>query len=220
MPAPEMTVSEDERWLLSYYRSSEIAGAVFFGRLARTLPSGPIQADVTRHFADEANHARYWTDCLETLGVSPMRVGEAYQDRYLDEAGLPANLIEILSVTYVFERRVVEHYRRHLAAPGLRPVVSSTLRRILRDEGWHLHWVRSALDELAERHGRDVVEAALDHFVAADRAVYASAVDEHDARLQILRPDLRAPQRHPFSDHGSSDHEPDRWEADHAHEHI
>ena len=49
-------VAENELWLLSYYRSSEINGALFFGRVARTV-RGPLQVDVTHHFADEANHA-------------------------------------------------------------------------------------------------------------------------------------------------------------------
>src|SRR5262249_37702424 len=46
-------VTENELWLLSYYRSSEINGALFFGRVARTI-RGPLQVDVTHHFADEA----------------------------------------------------------------------------------------------------------------------------------------------------------------------
>ena len=32
-----MTLAENDRWLLSFYRSSEINGALFFGRIARAV---------------------------------------------------------------------------------------------------------------------------------------------------------------------------------------
>ena len=34
-----MTLPEHELWMLSFYRTSEISGALFFGRLARSLTS-------------------------------------------------------------------------------------------------------------------------------------------------------------------------------------
>ena len=58
-------MSENELWLLSYYRESEITGALYFGRLAKVLKPGPIQCDMTRHFADESMHAARWTACIE-----------------------------------------------------------------------------------------------------------------------------------------------------------
>ena len=61
---PDPPLSENELWLLSFYRTSEISGSLFFGKLARTLRPGPIQIDMTKHFADEANHAWYWTECI------------------------------------------------------------------------------------------------------------------------------------------------------------
>ena len=66
-----------ERWLLSFYRASEISGALFFGRLANVIRDPRVQLDLTRHFADESQHARWWTDCMDTLGVRPMKAGMA-----------------------------------------------------------------------------------------------------------------------------------------------
>jgi len=66
-----VALSDDELFVLSYYRSSEINGSLFFGRLARVLRPGPVQHDLTKHFADEAQHAWYWTDCLDRLGARP-----------------------------------------------------------------------------------------------------------------------------------------------------
>ena len=50
-----------ERWLLSFYRSSEISGALFFGRLANVIRDPRVQLDLTRHFADESQHARWFS---------------------------------------------------------------------------------------------------------------------------------------------------------------
>src|ERR1700745_2931425 len=74
-----MSLTDNDRWLLSYYRSSEINGALFFGRIARTVRAGKLQAQVTHHFNDEASHAAYWTDCINDLGASPDKLRESYQ---------------------------------------------------------------------------------------------------------------------------------------------
>ncbi len=84
-PAPPL--AENELWLLSYYRSSEINGALFFGRVARTV-RGPLQVDVTHHFSDEANHARYWTACIDNLGRTAIKQNRSYQDQYLESANI------------------------------------------------------------------------------------------------------------------------------------
>jgi demethoxyubiquinone hydroxylase (CLK1/Coq7/Cat5 family) len=184
--SPPTPLSADDRWLLSYYRSSEIAGAMFFGRIARIVRPGPLQADVTHHFADEANHARYWTDCLRDLGTEPLKLRGAYQDQYLEAAGVPANLLEVLAVTQVFEKRVIGQYRRHLAFPGTHPRVRHTLSQIMDDERWHLRYVREALRDQAARHGDATVDEALARFAAADDEVYAKTVREYGERISYL----------------------------------
>lgn len=179
-------LTEDEVWLLSFYRVSEISGSLLFGRLASALRPGPVQGDMTRHFADEAQHAWYWTSCLKELGVRPLKVEACYQDRYLEAAGLPANLMEILALTQVFERRVIGQYLFHARAAALHPSVSATLARISKDERWHITWVRDALSALEPGYGRDHIAATLRRYANADRQVYGETLDEHADRVSRL----------------------------------
>ncbi len=179
-------LDENLRWLLSFYRHSELTGAAFFGRLAANLKPGSIQMDMTRHFADEAQHARLWTDCLARLGAEPLKLGNAYQDRYLSTAGLPTNLMEVLAITQVFEQRVVRQYARHRRAHNLPVPVLETLDQIIDDERWHIRWVRDALVSLEPRFGRDEIEKTLERFKAADREVYGDALAEHGERVAFL----------------------------------
>ena len=179
-------IGENELWIVSFYRVSEISGALFFGKLARTLRPGPIQVDMTKHFADEAQHAWYWTECARRLGAEPLHLADAYQDRYVAACGLPANLMEVLAITQVFERRVIGQYERHSRAPDLDPVIAETLERIKRDEVWHIQWVREALSAMESEYGREEIESALRRFRRADREVYRETTAEHEQRLANL----------------------------------
>jgi len=186
-----MSLSDDELFLLSYYRSSEINGSLFFGRLARVLRPGPVQHDLSKHFADEAQHAWYWTQCIDRLGARPIKLADAYQDRYLEAAGVPMNLMEVLSITLVFERRVINQYSRHMAATTVNPEVAATISRIMEDEKWHVQWVRDALVGMEERYGKEHVAETLTRYREADREVYAQTLTEYESRLGFLtRPEL------------------------------
>ncbi|MCQ4040711.1 ferritin-like domain-containing protein [Streptantibioticus rubrisoli] len=180
------TLSENDLWLLSFYRSSEINGALFFGRVARTLRGGPLQADVTHHFADEANHAKYWTRCIEDLGYNAEKLSGAYQDQYLEAVGLPANLMEVMAITQVFEKRVIGQYHRHLRAPETHPRVRQTIETIMEDERWHVKYVRDALQEMAKKYGQQLVDDTLARFTAADEEVYAKTLAEYGERIAFL----------------------------------
>ncbi|MBW3626186.1 MAG: ferritin-like domain-containing protein [Actinobacteria bacterium] len=181
-----MALADDERWLLSYYRTSEINGSLFFGRLARALKPSPIQHDLTKHFADEAQHAWYWTDCLDRLGTRPIKLSEAYQDQYLEAVGLPANLMEIMAITLVFERRVINQYAKHLSVADVRVEVRETIGRIMEDERWHVQWVRDALTGMEEQFGKDHITDTLRRYREADQEVYAHTLAEHEGRLGFL----------------------------------
>ncbi|BFU44886.1 ferritin-like domain-containing protein [Krasilnikovia sp. MM14-A1004] len=180
------TAGDSQRWLLSFYRISELSGALFFGRLARAQRPGPVHSDLTRHFADEAQHARYWTDCLEQLGEKPQPLGAAYQDQYLAATGLPANLMEVLAITSVFEQRVMRQYARHLTVPDQHPLVTQTLRKIMEDERWHVKWVREELIAMEPEYGKDHIAATLRRMTEADEAVYAATLAEHADRVEFL----------------------------------
>lgn len=181
-----MTVDDNELWVLSYYRASEISGSLFFGRLARSIKAGPIQRDMTRHFSDEALHAWYWSSCIERLGAQPLNLKEAYQDQYLAAAGMPVNVMEVLAITQVFERRVIHQYARHGRVSGLNPIVRDTLQRIMADEKWHIEWVGKALRALEKDYGKALIEQTLTRLRAADQEVYRKTMQEHDERIQHL----------------------------------
>lgn len=185
-------ISENELWMLSFYRMSEISGSLFFGRLARSMKAGPIQNDMTKHFADEAQHAYLWTSCLEKLDVKPIRIKSAYQDQYLEAAGMPVNLMEVLAITQIFERRVISQYAVHSQVEGLDPLIRETLMRIMEDEKWHIEWIRKALHDMEKQYGRDLVETTVERFRKADREVYKQTLAEHGERINdILRANVR-----------------------------
>jgi demethoxyubiquinone hydroxylase (CLK1/Coq7/Cat5 family) len=193
MGGERVSLSENDLWLLSYYRSSEINGALFFGRVARTVKAGKLQAEVTHHFADEANHARYWNDCINDLGADPLKLREGYQDEYLRTIGVPANLMEVMAITQVFEKRVIGQYRQHLQTPGLHPRVRQTIEQIMVDERWHIQYVRDALQEMEGRYGAETVAATVAKFTAGDEEVYAKRLAEYGERIVYLRDSRQEP---------------------------
>jgi bacterioferritin (cytochrome b1) len=179
-------LSENELWILSFYRVSEISGALFFGRLARSMQPGRSQEDMTKHFSDEAVHAWYWTDGIQRLDAKPLKLDVAYQDQYLTAAGMPVNMMEILAITQVFERRVMNQYKRHSQVPGMHPVECQTIARIMRDERWHIKWIREALKEMEPEYGKDHVNTTLKRYMQADLEVYRKTMAEHEERVGHL----------------------------------
>ena len=177
---------ENTIWLLSFYRVSEIAGALFFGRLAKSLKPGPIQQDLTKHFADEAEHARLWTDCIIKLEALPLKLEETYQERYLSTAGMPANLMEVLALTQIFERRVINQYARHSRIPDLNPIIRETLALIMEDEKWHLQWIRDALKGMESEYDAKLIESTLHRYSQADKEAYAQVMAEHGGKMEAL----------------------------------
>ena len=179
-------INDDDLWILSFYRTSEITGALFFGRLARSMRPGPTQRDMTKHFSDESLHAWYWTECIERLGGQPLKLDTSYQDQYLAEAGMPVNMMEILAITQVFERRVINQYARHERIPGVHPQVQETITKIMEDEKWHLEWIRDALRAMEPDYGKENIESTLRRFTEADLRVYEQTMNEHADIVQHL----------------------------------
>ncbi len=179
-------LDENELWILSFYRTSEISGALFFGRLAKSMKPGPIQRDMTKHFTDEAVHAWYWTACIEKLGSKPIKLSAAYQDQYLSAAGMPANLMEVLAITQVFERRAIHQYMLHSQIPNIQPETEEALGKIVEDEKWHIQWIRDALRSMEGDYGKDLIDATLKRFHEADQEVYRTMSQEHEERIKHL----------------------------------
>ncbi len=181
-----MKLSENDKWLLSFYRTSEISGALFFGRLARSLPAGPIQNDLTQHFADESAHSSYWTKCLNDLGENPIKISGAYQDMYIEAAGMPTNIMEILGITLIFEKRVIGQYAIHHQVENLNPVIKGTLDKIMNDEKWHVQWVTDALKGLEKDYGEEHIKNTLKRYREADQEVYKKTLSEHGERIEHI----------------------------------
>jgi acyl carrier protein len=169
---PGLQITENELWLLSYYRESELAGALLMGRLARETDDDDLRVRLTEHCAEEARHAWAWTETILRVGGTPRRVSETYQSRYHAAVGNPSNLLEVLALTQIFERRVVRHFKAHLAWPGTHPEVARTLQLLIDEEVGHIRWVKDRLDAYAATHGDLVVREMLDRFQRIDEQVY------------------------------------------------
>jgi hypothetical protein len=181
-----MSLSDNERWILSFYRNSEISGALFFGKLARSIRNPSIQKDLTKHFADEAQHAWIWSDTLQQVNLTPIRLTTVYQDRYLEAAGLPVNLMEVLAITQVFEKRVIGQYAKHRQVPGLNPYIARSFETIMKDEVWHIEWISEAIQGFVPEYGEDYVKKTLQRYHDADVEVYGSVLAEHAERLDDI----------------------------------
>lgn len=185
-------LDENDRWLLSFYRTSEISGSLFFGSLAKSMKPGAIQRDMTKHFSDEAMHAWRWTSCIEKLGSQALKLNQAYQDQYVSAAGMPVNLMEILALTEVFEKRVINQYARHSRIAGIAPEIKETLETIMVDEAWHIEWVQAALKDMEKQYGSAVVADTIKRFRQADEEVYQKTMQEHAERVRHLTEKIRA----------------------------
>ncbi len=176
--SPERQISDEELWELSYYRASELAGSLLMGRLARRVRDDELRARLTWHFAEEARHAWRWTEVIRLLGADPVPVTETYQSNYLARVGFPTDELELLALTYVFERRVAQHFALHRSIPDLHPLIRDTLASMCGEEGPHLRWIRERLDAEAGRVGKECVDAAIRRYEAIDRDVYRAEAEK------------------------------------------
>src|SRR3989344_4007187 len=164
------SLSKDELWTLSYYRASELAGALFFGRLARRVDGPELRVFLTEHFAEEANHAWLWTDTIVRLGHFPIQILETYQSQYAVSAGLPTTMPEILMITKIFEERIYEHFTKHAKQKKSHHVVKRTLIKMLKDEDGHLGWIEKSLKSY-RKEGVDV-DAIEKRYRDMDKKIY------------------------------------------------
>lgn len=182
-------VSDNDIWILSYYRESELAGSLVMGRLSQETEDDALRAQLTEHCAEEARHASLWSDTIIELGGLPRRVRETYQARYQARLGAPRTMLDVLALTQVFERRVVRHFTAHLSWPDTHPVIQRTLRTMIADEAGHISWVRDWLDGYAAEHGKAVVQSKLREYEAVDREIYAEVMAWRDRMGELLRCD-------------------------------
>jgi demethoxyubiquinone hydroxylase (CLK1/Coq7/Cat5 family) len=177
-----MTNSNSEIAVLNFYRASELHGGLILGQMVRRTRDPELILNLTRHSAEEVMHAQLWTEAIVAIGGRPSPVRDTYQTRYAKEVGMPISMLEILSLTQVFERRVYRHFMEHLRRPGVQPVIEATLRRMLDEERGHLTWVKKWLDK--QSAGRpEEVRQVLRRYAAADERVYAAISAQYGWRL-------------------------------------
>ena len=183
-----LEISENELWLLSYYRESELAGGLLMGRLARETDDDDLRVRLTEHCAEEARHAWAWTECILKVGGTPKKVSETYQSRYHAAVGNPTNLLEVLALTQIFERRVVRHFRAHMSWPGTHPEVKRTLLQLIEEEAGHIRWVKDRLDAYGAANGESVVTEMMERFKRIDEEVYNGLKQYADRFEQVVGP--------------------------------
>jgi acyl carrier protein len=201
-----LEISENELWLLSYYRESELAGGLLMGRLARETDDDDLRVRLTEHCAEEARHAWAWTECILRVGGAPRKVSETYQSRYYAAVGHPSSLLEVLALTQIFERRVVRHFRAHLSWPGTHPEVKRTLQQLIDEEAGHIRWVKDRLDDYAAANGDAVVKEMMERFKRIDEDVYNGLKQYAHCFDQVVGPKRVSP--------GSIEHRVRRVAAD------
>lgn len=171
-------ITPDELFILSYYRAGELAGSLLMGRLAMHTRFDHLRAPLTRHCLEEAEHAWLWTKTIHDLGHTPLCVTHTYQTEYGRLFGMPRSAVEVLCLTQVLERRVLAHFKAHLARPGTHPVIRRSLQQMIDDEEGHLGWVWDELQRVGREGGRDQIDATMQALEAVDRQVYDRLAEE------------------------------------------
>lgn len=153
-------------WKLNWFRQSELEGSLLLGRMVGTVESRDLALRLTQHCAEEAEHSRLWAEVIDELNLPHVRIFHSYQSFYLQQSGPPASLLEVLSFTQIFERRVHRRFHEELREPDTPAPARAAYTRMIEDEKDHLAWVA---DWLRSQEG---AEDCLGHFEKIDRAVF------------------------------------------------
>ena len=175
----EITILELRR--LNFYRASELHGGLVLGQLARRVRDPALMLELTRHSAEEVVHAQLWTETILRVGGVPRPVSRTYQTLVAREVGPLTNLLQVLALTQVFERRVYRHFIDHARLPETHPEVRKTLLRMVEEEKSHLSWVKRWLDEQEEKRPLEVRQA-MSRFASIDQRIYDRLVVEYGFR--------------------------------------
>ena len=179
-----MELTDRERWLLNFYRNSELHGALLMGRLARTVGDNELLVETTAHCATEARHAAMLSRAITAAGGRLDTAIEPIQAHYSQAGGVPGTLLDVLVLSETLERRVRESYHRHLADEAPHPAAADTLAAIVaemdaRHGAEHAGWIEQALDRLEP--GK--VASARQKWQAVDQRVAARLLQALDERF-------------------------------------
>lgn len=172
--------------LFNYYRDAELRGADLILRLMNRIDDPSLQEKLARHLADETHHAWLWTDRIRALGGIPVRIVDGYHRHLRRKTGLPANLLDLVALTYVVEERSQKRYEEHAARPDVDPTTLKVLEELQSDEERHLSWVGEKLAQFAKSEGRQRVTSVLDRYRKLEAEAFAEMlVDEQRALEEI-----------------------------------
>jgi bacterioferritin (cytochrome b1) len=172
--------------LFSYYRDAELRGADLILRLINRTDNLNLQENLTRHLADETNHAWLWTERIRALGGDPIKIDNGYHRHLRRKAGLPSNLLDLLALTYVVEERASKRYEEHTARPDVDPDTRTALEVMRIDEDWHLAWVSEALKDLEQSEGAEKVAATLDRYRKLEAEAFSEMLADEQKALQEM----------------------------------
>ena len=165
-------ITDQELFVLSFYRASELAGGLLLGKVAFHTDIDELRSPLTRHAAEEVEHGWLWTKAIREMGLIPLKVTHTYQTEYGREFGMPTTMLEILCLTQVLEKRVLTHFDTHLKKTGLHPVVAATLKTMIADESGHLDWIKVKLDAYSADGHTAEVEALMKRLLDIDKIAY------------------------------------------------
>jgi bacterioferritin (cytochrome b1) len=172
--------------LFNYYREAELRGADLILRLINRMDDLGLQEKLARHLADETNHAWLWTERIRALGGVPVRIDNGYHRHLRRKTGLPANLLDLVALTYVVEERSRKRYEEHAARPGVDPDTLTVLNELQADEKRHLTWVAEKLANMAESEGQEKVSAALNRYRGLEAEAFAEMLADEQRALQEI----------------------------------
>jgi rubrerythrin len=162
-------LSPEELQILSFYRASELAGAMLLGKLALHTNLDQLRIPLTEQCLEEARHAWMLTETIQRLGAVPLKVTRTYQSELGKILGFPESTLEILCFTRVLEVVALEAYQQHVRLPRVTPEVRTTLEAIIEDEVGHIDWIQAELDKRVEGPDGDAVRRAIAAAESASR---------------------------------------------------
>jgi len=180
-----MPPTDREMWLLSFFRNSELHGALLMGRLARSLSGTELLTNVTRHCATEAHHAALLTEVIADLGGEVDPKTGTMQEQYSREGGVPKALVDLLVLSEVLENRVLSAYREQLNSADLHPKVRVVLEEILREEEEHGAGENTWLEQTLRKYSVAEVAESRRRWSEIDRKVAGQIYSQLDSLFPV-----------------------------------
>ena len=174
--------------LFSYYRDAELRGADLLLRLINRADNLALQEKLTKHLADETNHAWLWTERIRALGGKPARIDDGYHRHLRRKTGLPSNILDLLALTCAVEERAQKRYKEHAARPDVDPETLAVLKETSADEEDHLAWVKEKLAELEQIEGQEKVAVTLERFRRLEEEAFAEMRSDEEEALREMTP--------------------------------